>query len=184
MEYWWGNGNILYHIHLTFLIRISIFRKKSSLQTYIKDIIIIQGGKPVLTGHFLVMQLPNHTQYSNYFFMECDPKGYRLKGIFIVFITYLTKKLWFFYKIKWKIHVPNSTYRPKIKLLWWRTLFNKSYANILQTMSPNFFHPLDPQKLNCWGVEFWGQAGGPSTSNTTAPNLCLMGHVRWVDKSY
>ena len=130
------------------------------------------------------MQLPNHTQYSNYFFMECDPKGYQLKGISIVFITYLTKKLWFFYKIKWKTHVPNSTYRPKIKLLWWRTLFNKSYANILQTMSPNFFHPLDPQKLNCWGVEFWGQAGGPSTSNTTAPNLCLMGHVRWVDKSY
>ena len=57
MEYWWGNGNILYHIHLTFLIRISIFRKKSSLQTYTRHYYTIYKAHITLVNRGTLFQI-------------------------------------------------------------------------------------------------------------------------------
>ena len=53
--------------------------------------------------------------------MNFDPKCFWSNGILIVFITYSTKKLWFFCKNEWKSLVPHSTERPKMKLHRQRT---------------------------------------------------------------
>ena len=128
-----------------------------------------------------------HSTYSiscNIFFMKHCPKCFWLKNITKIFLIRLIKKLWFFYKSKLKILVPISSKSQKIKLLWWKTLFNKRYANIVQNMCPIIFTPIDPKIWQYWGFKIWGHPEGLSSPYTTIPKMGPMGRGRGGDSTY
>ena len=107
-------------------------------------LVLLQGGRTKSIAAICWVLCMSRLLFCNNFFMIYFPKCYQLKYILIVFITYLTKKLWFFYKSKLKNLVPITKKRPKMRLLWWRTSLNKSFANILQKLYPKIFYPLRP----------------------------------------
>ena len=128
-----------------------------------------------------------HSTYSifcNIFFHETLPKMFLIEKYNQNSPKCLNKKIWFFYKCKLKNLVPISSKSQKIKLLWWKTLFNKRYANIVQNMCPIIFTPIDPKIWQYWGFKIWGHPEGLSSPYTTIPKMGPMGRGRGGDSTY
>ena len=84
--------------------------------------------------------------------MIYSPKGFWSNGITIVSITYLTKKLWFFYKIMSKIHLP--TRNANISNFYFRD-FEANWGQYgLQSLKWGHTHS---NIMSHWGLRPWGQ---------------------------
>ena len=96
--------------------------------------------------------VPSRSKFCNYFFMNYSPKCYRSKGITIVSITYLTKKVMIFYKTMSKILL--RTRNAKINHFHFRD-FEANWGQYgLQRLI--WGHPYS-NIMSDWGLRPWGQ---------------------------